>query len=468
MDRSNDDAIVSSDRQLMMLLNVVVEMEERWRVETGHDGLPDNDCRGGLYEPELVQAYKVVIEGMQSLQNVNNDQALSGRLRERTQGLLRCFGPDHKLSIDQCLQRESNGLDEGPSPSSESTTNSLLSSSISDAAFQQQSRLGEDHVRKLMTAKDTALVELMEEHEVEMDVMASEMEMLHEKERVSRHTLRKTRKFARCLLLVALGSISMAAIYREHKRRAWVQRQIAMGRDEERRRNSAKEIERLTFQRDQLQREFDTAKGTARYQHSRLFQLEVATNQTLDQISSIQQKWWFEQAEMERCRTAITDVQTQIASVNDSIQEFQEEQRWCTNRLQGRDAELNSLRFAKTEHDVKGLVPAGAISASEQATLDSPVKLEMKYNQSVRHAMILRQVYSGLGGVAASIVLRMVFPQAFSCLSLPAATVTTPAAKKAVVAAPKKFPISIKWVDRIHAATVILLVVRTAVFFFLP
>jgi hypothetical protein len=82
--------------------------------------------------------------------------------------------------------------------------------------------------------------------------------------------------------------------------------------------------------------------------------------------------------------------------------------------------------------------------------------------------MMLRQLYSGVGGITLSMVARVMFPQAFSFLSLHAASVA-PITKKAVtVAAPKKLLMNVKWVDRIHAATVVLLVVRTAVLFFMP
>ena len=69
--------------------------------------------------------------------------------------------------------------------------------------------------------------------------------------------------------------------------------------------------------------------------------------------------------------------------------------------------------------------------------------------------------------VAASVALRAAFPKVFSFLSA-TGSVVAPTATKAIAAAPKKMFMNIKWVDRIHAATVVLLVVRTAVLFFFP
>ena len=112
--------------------------------------------------------------------------------------------------------------------------------------------------------------------------------------------------------------------------------------------------------------------------------------------------------------------------------------------------------------------PTSSSSTEEQFNNnDKPVKLEMKYNTSVRNAMMLRQVYSGVGGIAASVVLRAAFPQVFASISL-SNGISSKKAVAAATTAPKKIGFNVKWVDRVHAATVVLLVVRTAVLFFLP
>ena len=140
--------IIATDAQLIMLLTTLVEMEERHRavklmqaeydeeekeddVEQllrggGDDSTQDDEIFSqGLFLPEFIQAYKLIIGGMQSLQtypnpdNAPNDAALAKacqklgmpndkvslqelriRSRERTLGLLRLFGPDSKLYKD--------------------------------------------------------------------------------------------------------------------------------------------------------------------------------------------------------------------------------------------------------------------------------------------------------------------------------------------------------------------------------
>lgn len=507
--------VVATDNQLIMLLSILVEMEERWRVDImdnrDDDSNEHNDtevCARGLFLPELVQAYKLVIGGMQSLQSLNRcernnihnssnsnkstitptstDIELSERLRERTKSLLRSFGPDHRLSTKHPTLllspysksksgRSRDGLSSSPAIKQQlfSSPNRVKTKALADAAFAQP-RLCDDSIRKLMHTKDAALAKIVEEHEVEMDIMANDLEVLKEKEMSVREILVKKRKRTRRMAAMGAVLIFGAAGYWECERRAWVQAQIARGREEERLK-SAEEIRRLTDWRDGLQKQLETAEGTARYQHSRLKELEVATNQTLEEIAGVEQKWWLEQAEMGRCKSEMKEMEVKIEKLSDSVVELQEEQGWCSNRLQGRDAELNSLRYAKSDDENssdRGLNVAGAAVGSgsykQLPKNDKPVKLEMKYNKSVRNAMILRQVYSGAGGVAASIALRAVFPQAFAFLTLPALKeVATPAAKKAAVV-PKKFGVNVKWVDRIHAATVVLLVLRTAVLFFMP
>ena len=521
--------VVGSDNQLILLLSVLVEMEERWRAENGAGAnvktaaADDSSCSDlqftkGLYLPELMQAYKLVIGGMQALQSLDHrskltsdgpspslftDMELSERIRERTKCLLRSFGPNHIPSRELLLplspysksasgKRRDGLLSSSSSPSSSSPSKKLFTSprklTPSDTLALQPTkpRLAEDSIRKLMHTKDATLAKIVEEHEVEIDAMVQDMNALKEKESDTRLLLRQKRRRTRLLAGMGLILLVSTGVYWEYHRREWVRLQIARGREEERQ-HSRVEIEQLTRQMEVIQTKLDTAEGRARYQHSRSYDLELAQNQSLEEIASMEQKWWLDQAEMGRCRTAVREKGEEIETLRDSVKELEEEEGWCSNRLKGRDAELNSLRYAKTNDGDDGdgrvvnraaaaMVSLHTATTTEQQQqlshkrdiIGKPVKLEMKYNQSVRNAMILRQVYSGAGGVAASVVLRVIFPQAFSLLAISAGTAVTPTAKKAVAVAPKKLLMNVKWVDRIHAATVVLLVVRTAVLFFMP
>ena len=501
--------VVATDNQLVMLLSVLVEMEEKFRAENMDSGAEgkqpqskkDKFYERGLYLPELIQAYKLIIGGMQSLQAMDKTgngiditscglegQDLSERLRERTKGLLRSFGPNHQLSIDQSLPSPSRSKRDGltsPKNAADISTKKqrLLNSpsqkartkAITDAGLQAP-RLQGENLRKLMHNKDSTLAKIVEEHESEISAMASSMEELKVQEMKTRSALAARRRRTRLALLAGASLILGAGVYWEHQRRMWVQRQIAQGREAERLK-SAKEIEQLSAQRDGLKKKLDTLEGTARYQHSRLVELESSTNKTLAEIDALEQKWWSHQAEIGRCRSAIRELEGDLITTKFNVEELEEEQRWCSNRLKGRDAELNSLRYAKSgDADVVGaarelaLATAAEEGASDTSVKkDKPVQLEMKFNQAVRNAMILRQVYSGAGGIAVSIVLRAIVPQAFAFLNF-GGGLASKAATKAVVVAPKpkRMFSNLKWVDRVHAATVVVLVLRTAVLFFMP
>ena len=136
-------------------------------------------------------------------------------------------------------------------------------------------------------------------------------------------------------------------------------------------------------------------------------------------------------------------MQGDFTKLMDNIDEAEEEQGWCLNRLLGRKAELNSFRLAWISDDdvtlscshVRALtVPA--TTTSEKLKNEKPIKLEKIYNRSVRNAMMLRQVYSGLGGVAASNALHNAFPKLLSFLTA-AGSVVAPTATMAIATAPK-------------------------------
>ncbi|KAL7485054.1 hypothetical protein ACHAW6_010656 [Cyclotella cf. meneghiniana] len=490
--------VLATDNQLIMLISILVEMEERHRADmiAMESQQPDEDhvCSRGLFLPELIQAYKLVIGGMQSLQALENGlnygstndlqgEALSERIRERTKGLLRSFGPHQTLPLEQSPPPPS------PFKTNSCTTRDVLASpskqlytspsrrksrvkSITDAGLSKP-RLADENIRKLMLNKDSALAKIVEEHESEMNAMASSMEALKAQEMSSRSALADRKKKARMAFAALATIVFVVAVYWEHQRRMWVQRQIALGREAERLK-SAKEIQQLSLQRDGIRQKLNTLEGTARYQQSRLVELESSTNSMLDEIAELEQKWWIDQAEMGRCHLSLKEIEGDFTKLKDSIHEAEEEQGWCMNRLRGREAELNSLRFARigdddvalSRSDVRALTVA-APTTSEKLKNEKPVKLEMKYNRSVRNAMMLRQVYSGLGGVAASLALRGAFPKLFSLLTANG-SVVAPTTTAAIAATPKKMFMNIKWVDRVHAATVVLLVVRTAVLFFFP
>ena len=100
---------LSADRQLMLLLRTTVDaVEEDERTQPQPQEEEEEGGRGLTY-PEFLQAYKIVVGGMQTLQRVPRADASSSRagavrasIRERTLELLRLFGPGPSRSGSGC------------------------------------------------------------------------------------------------------------------------------------------------------------------------------------------------------------------------------------------------------------------------------------------------------------------------------------------------------------------------------
>jgi hypothetical protein len=522
--------IIATDNQLIMLLCTLVEMEEldrvrreeRMEMEEEDDDDMDggnvirrivgtNDAnspyRRGLFLPEFIQAYKLIISGMQSLSSIptNNNSKQGGgvdlslRLRERTKGLLRPFGPNAKLYTDAATsigkyhqtptKQSARRNNVTPSPSSNSNTSGGgrdgLASPVKQRLFASSSpantklannnvvinlkdglsspRLTDDKLRKLIHSKDSTLAKIMEEHELEMNAMNSSMEELQLRESTARRALVKRRRRTRLTALGVGCVLLVGGIYLDLQRREMVAREIASGREGERKKD-AETIALLTEEREKIQVKVADLEGTARYQENRLKGIESSMSDMEKEIEELELKWWIDQAEIGRCKIATKELDGGIVQVQMEAKELEEEKEWCQNRLRGRDRELDSLEHASVElSEGKGVVVAVSTGTGSGDINNKPVKLEMKYNQSIRNAMILRQSYSAIGGVAASVVLKALMPGAFRFWT-PKSVATV-----ATTAAPKQWMnINVAWVDRIHAVTVALLVLRTAALFILP
>ena len=422
--------VVGRDQQLILLLCVLVEMEERWRVEKGgkEDGAEidssnnEDSFSKGLYLPELMQAYQLVIGGMQALQSLNKLQKtpdclsmeeLSERIRERTKCLLRSFGPHHIPSrevLASPIVKSKSGRYSSRDGLLSSPTKKLFASPRPTPSMDTSPRNDSPDVRKLMHTKDTTLAKIVEEHEVEMDAMVQDMEALKVQESVTRNLLRSKRRRSRLLLGLGLVLVIGFLFYWDYLQKQWVQTQIDQGRSEERHKSQLI-IQQLTQQTNELQSKLEMMEGRARYMHSRSFDLESKQNRTLSEIGSMEQQWWLDQAEMGRCRSDVRENGERMERIREQVAELEEEGGWCTNRLKGRDAELNSLRYTRMDDGSSSAAMVSFVSndaststspmpksqRAENSSRNQPVKLEMKYNPSVRNAMIVRQVYSGVG-----------------------------------------------------------------------
>ncbi len=478
-----------------MLLTALVEMEESLRAKrlaTSEEKIIDYehlDCEG-LTLPEFIQAYKVIIGGMQSLQYSLEPQSNTGhvhgkegdpvidfrsRSRERTLGLLQLFGP--KSGIHKCnsIVVEKPAQD-NPLYSPESIPKAIISPRRIRAASPSSRKLrksivskdgleprkfNEDNIRKLVHSKDAALAKIMEEHELEMNVIKTNMEALRSKERRSRVILQQRRTKTRNAIL-AVGVILIAGgLIVEHQRRQRIARAIALGREAEQKKN-ADMIAALKQKKEALSRKLADAEGVARFEERRSTTLEKGMEVWRSDIEDVEVKWLIDQGDLERCKVSSKAMGAESSQLKSRNDEMEEEAKWCASALHRalkKTEAFNNTAVAEKLH-TNGIVErADSISISEAQT-NNPVKLEMKYNSAFRRGVRLRQAYSAVAGVVTSIVLQGLLPIALNFF-----------APTTVIAPIAQTPVSLLnsvWMDRIEFITVASLIGRSLALFFLP
>ncbi|KAL7469359.1 hypothetical protein ACHAXS_009621 [Conticribra weissflogii] len=523
--------IMATDAQLIMLLTTLVEMEEKHRadrlarLQDGHDD-GDGDVEPpaivqGLLFPEFVQAYKIVIGGMQSLLSIPNPdepheqgggadtaettakmcqslgissrpeslRALRARSRERTMGLLRLFGPDYHLYrhvsggyhgesasgiINQAAGESPTGNDGNnnsgksrdaltPNRSNKKRAIPQVRSSKSKSTSMMAAkdgllpRLNEEQIRKLVHSKDTALAKILEEHESEMNLMATNMEELRLKELRTQRALKKRRKRTRVGLVVMAIVLLVGGVAVEYHRRETVAREITLGREEERKADEAT-IRRLNEEIVLLHQKLADAEAAIRYEEDRYEMIKTKSIKTKKELEDVQAKWMVDRAELETCQQNSGEIESGLTKLKERNEELEEEVEWCRERLDSAERSMEAMERAVKksrelmERNIAGggngtmVVPSFDDIASEIGMEDAktsssdegnntkgvadsdktsrrgrdgfkkggakaaPVKMEMKYNKAFRNAVILRQTYSAFAGMAASFLLQGLVP----------------------------------------------------------
>jgi hypothetical protein len=95
-------------------------------------------------------------------------------------------------------------------------------------------RLTKEQIRKMVHWKDTALARILEEHESEMNVMATNMEELRARTLASSRLLRRRRRRARVAAVLGLAAAAIGGSLHEYRRREQVRVEISTGREAER------------------------------------------------------------------------------------------------------------------------------------------------------------------------------------------------------------------------------------------
>ncbi|KAL7492930.1 hypothetical protein ACHAWT_002220 [Skeletonema menzelii] len=404
--------ILTTDAQLIMLLTALVEAEERYRLElanmTNNEEDDDDVERRGIYFPEFVQSYQLIVAGMQSLQvlDVGEDvikAQIVDRVKERTFGLLRPFGPDSMLykefGEEEGEAVVSGGDADGLLPSSKRSY--LIAKGKSMRENDDKEGLDENELKSLMQSKDSRLAMLIQEHEEEMDVLAKGLESLRSKQA----STRKLMKLRRGLLFVGATILGVGVlvfiVMREHQRRVDVEDGIAALREAERKAN-AKTIAKLTEQRDVLERKVGDTEGTMRYLVERNKGVDASTKEIEAEIERVDMKYLIDVADFQRCGVQEKELGDALTVESAKKMELDEELGWCQSRSHFLEKELNTLEHANTDQGVE--------EDHSGMSGDQVLHLEMKYNNSTRHAVTVRQAYSAAAGLVVSTTIHRLLP----------------------------------------------------------
>lgn len=456
--------IIATDAQLIMLLTTLVEMEEKDRAarlakreeeEDGDDGEEEGKDgeegpAAGLYPPEFVQAYKLIIGGMQSLQTFpeGDGQALQDsrtRARERTLGLLKLFGPDSSLYKEDpyavLVRRQPAGegstADDkkrggkkssrdglGQSPNRNKKLSSKFKSKNTRKAKDGLApRLSEDEIRSLVHSKDAALAKIMEDHETELNVMANNMEELRKKALRTQKMVKKRRRRTMVAALIFAVALACGGAYYEYLKREQVKMEIATGREAERTADAAV-IKSLKDEIKALKSKLNDAEATVRYEEARHATVSEKYDKATKTLEESERRWRSESKELERCRITRKELDAELTSARARNEDVEEEVNWCRERLEGAERAMEGMERAlkknKKGGEVKMDVPSFkeitkdmdvVTDVAERMGLEvekkkggkyKPVAMEMKYNKSFRNAVILRQIYSAVAGMAVS------------------------------------------------------------------
>ncbi len=399
--------IIVSDAQLIMLLVTLVEMEERHRaismttttmsgssssgsfcVSKKNDIQKQQQQHQGLYLPDFILAYKLIIGGMQCIKSVNKDTlyflsnddeaesrkhvklALCNRLKERTLAMLQPFGPNCQMYNDilddddddaSCHSNPSKRRSRNDAllSSSEQGTSSLRDNikkggeSIIITEHQQNQTLpmkksklvhSKDMMKKVMRSKDVTLARIVEEHELEMENVSCQLETLRLEELQMRRSFQKRRMQIILLAILAGCGVLSTGILLEKRYRHYLEQELLLTeREKERRMVDARTIELLQEKKMELEEKLHVMEGKMRYQVDRTKDMDSKVMEITEQMNDVDMKWLFDKVEMERCQSSQVELSEILKMEQTKNEDGNEELVWCRNRLHSQERELNEL-----------------------------------------------------------------------------------------------------------------------------
>jgi hypothetical protein len=509
--------ILATDSQLVMLMTMLVEAEERCRASSDAPP-PRTTKRGssvllgrGLSPPEFVQAYELVVCAMQSLKSVGGvygyDDAsvgskISRRLKERTTRMLRAFGPDRSTCDDTppaAAAAAAKARDDTANVRFSScrvaprSGDALLRGGLGRASSSSSSSGGgrrsvlftNDEMTSVMRSKDVALSRIMEEHEAEMENLASGIEELRTAESRMRDAFARRRWRVRLYALLSLVIVVGSGVVMEARRRDYLERELTHGREAERA-EDLRTISSLAERKAELVGRLGVVEGKIRYQTNRNVKAEADVRDVEARLDDVKIKWLMDREEIDMCFASGVESGEDLRRERSMKDGIEEELDWCTSRLRSREeaaaSEEDGSERCVVVVDVDVDVDLGdgdgggatAVARSKWAEAAwrrrGPVYLEMKYDRSVRDAMLSRQGYSALAGFGATVLLRGLVGPAFAkffffVVRPRRVSVVVPSVLPPAVAGPG---VEMMVVDGIFGSSIAFLLIRAVATFLMP
>lgn len=321
----------------------------------------------------------------------------------------------------------------------------------------QGSLLSNGDVKKIIASKDYVLAKIMEEHELEMDALSSNIEELKQDDQRRRVILRKRRKYVIWLGMILSGVLLSCGIIIEIRRRASINYGVEMTRKAEST-TDRKRIAQLEAQKQELEKKFGSVEGTIRYQVNRNNDLESKSLIVEQEINNINKKELGKETVIEQCFASHLEFKEELKREKLKNVGISEELVWCQTRLQSQERKLEHVSFEG--HSERGAINNSFIEDGLAPKAQTTVYLEVKYNKSIRKSIFLRQTYSAIAGVAVGALLQGLAPVAIKIFASKAAFVPS--------APVPKQGLEMVLVDGIFGSSIAFLLVQAIATFLMP
>ena len=319
---------IALDTQLVMLLTTLVEVEERYRADKLDNCEKDHIEIVGVCFLEFVQVYQIVVASMQTLQMLNVDETvvkeqMVDRVRGRTFGLIRPFGPDFAL-YKEGDETGSNNVGLRPSSGRIKISDKKLKPADDDG-------WNKDELNALLQVKDEKIELIRDTHKMELDEAADHFEALKQKcEGVCNRLEWKIKLWIIGAVIFTVGFLEII-VTRVHQRQLHVKNGIAALREEDNTVNT-KLLSKLNDKRDALQKKVGDTEGTMRYLMSRNEGVDASNEELEAEMKRIAEKYFFAETEYVRCDVEEKELKEVLTNESALLKEMEQELGWCQKR----------------------------------------------------------------------------------------------------------------------------------------